>query len=241
VRPIYVSAASLVPWSLGSGGPARALELAKAAGYAGLQVLPLRGWTPETLRQLPPEYVVAFEEAWNQGSFTGALKRHLRLAGADKPTLLDWILFGPQPMQTPDMRKLFSHAIPIVHDNEEFYEINPEGGYPHARMPVVWDTQHTRRGRRDGQPSSLGPWYELMSSVHSQIWLIHVHPTHAEISDLLAGRGTELVLMLRRLRKLVSSFIPVVIEVAPRLLASETGVVDYLARLRAATNRLLPE
>lgn len=61
VRKVGINTASLLPWSIGPRGPALSVEIAQAAGFNGLQILPLRGWTRETMAGIPQDFVLSWE------------------------------------------------------------------------------------------------------------------------------------------------------------------------------------
>jgi hypothetical protein len=240
-RRFYVNAASLIPWSLGSGGPKRAVELAAKAGFDGLQLLPLRGWTLDTIGTIPEGVIVAYEDAWNQGTLAGAVSRQLGMVGDEQPLLLDWMLFGSKPLDVTHFGQLFHKALKIVHNTWDFgsYEINPEGGFPRPGKPVVWDTLHIRRPRRDGALSTLSHWRTLLAQLEARINLIHVHPTiGAETESLRAGCESELNTMIRVLGKHTPKAVPIVLEVAP-IISTPSGTVEYLNRLRGRVCELM--
>lgn len=74
-RKIGFNVVMALPWCLGPGGLHRAIELSRLAGYDGLQILPLRGWSAGDLKGVDPERIIAMEDAWNYGPLWRALAR----------------------------------------------------------------------------------------------------------------------------------------------------------------------
>lgn len=72
-RILGINAASLLPWSLGPWGATLSLYIARAAGYDGLQILPLKGWGINC--SIPQKNVISYEYAWNTGTTLGAFQR----------------------------------------------------------------------------------------------------------------------------------------------------------------------
>jgi hypothetical protein len=203
--------------------------MAVGAGFDGLQLLPLRGWRKAALYAIPKQLVCSFEGPWNKGPLLGALKRHLHLAGEEQPLLMDWLFFGPSPLDAEVFAEMFPKALRVSHtsNGQDLYEINPELGPPTRGEPVCWDTKHTRRGRRDRKPNPLKQWRDLLAELDgSQIKLIHFNPTNRkELTRFLDGKDTELESILRAVAR--KSGAPIVVETAP-LSLSRAGTIELL-------------
>jgi len=248
-RVYGINVVTLFPWSLGPGGFQRSVALATAAGFNGLQVLPLRGWG--SLDALDASKVISFEDAWNGGSFSRALFRSLRLlSDVAAPSLLDWILFGPRASKTFQLvRSRLDQAFYVAHDfgSNTILEINPEAGistmaykeYPHG---LCWDTLHVRRPCR-GSSEEIRNWKTLLKAVVPQIKLIHVHPVRGEVAALLSGDTSfELVYMLELLGDVLAKDVPVILEVNPFFLnfhVTKSGAVGNLSALLKAVKAIL--
>jgi len=241
-RRFDVSVASLVPWSLGSGGPVRAYQMAVDAGFNGLQLLPLRGWSMDSVRRLPNRGVIAWEGAWNYGSLWKVVQRVTGRAGEDHPLPIDWVVFGRDPMDPQIFGRCFQNALHVSHDSRErqsVYELHPEGGLPTTGLAsLCWDTWHTRRPYRNGDPSPF-QWKRLLEKWKDQIALIHVHPVGPEISSLLAGQTKgELQDMLRLLATQTKTQVSIVLEVAPTF-GTRAQAVRYLSQLRQSIAEIM--
>jgi len=248
-RKIFLSVADLFPWILGQEGPSKAIRFVKKIGADGLQILPLRGWNRITMGVIPKEMVVAYEEAWNQGSLWDVVRRFLRPTGDKWPKPEDWAFFGPRPADIREIAGVFRrgedgrpfyvvHEPPKTKVNNETYEINPEGGMPGPNCySLALDTLHLRRFCRNGQPSPLEPWPILLKGMDPKTAvLIHVHPTIAEAGPLVRGADSELAFMMRELAGFCMG--PVVIEVAPRL-GPPAATTSFLQRLLDRTHKLM--
>lgn len=239
-RRMCVSVVSLVPWSLGPEGPRRARELAGRAGFDGLQILPLSGWTPKAIRAIPERKVVAYREPWGG---QGSLRRHLGWAGQEQSLLWDWLLFRGRLMNTASMTSTFPKALRIVHNKYlkgDVYEINPEWGLPKSIFQsLAWDTSHVRRAPWDGGTSPLGHWRHLLASLQPEaVKLILVHPTEEETGKLLACFKNELTDMLKELGRRTSA--QVVLEVAPRFHnLKQERLIGFLCALRARVEEII--
>lgn len=239
MRQYGVSVVSLFPWSLGPGGPKKTVQMAKSAGYDGIQALPLRGWGGTPLSAYET-YVLAFEDAWNYGGFWEV---PLRMLGVrpEGPTFLDWVLFR-SPHSTS-----FANAIPSAHHMRlgVATEIHPElttnvddyVSFCEAGGKLCWDTWHVRRNRREGQPG-IADWKDLLRQLpEDAIALIHVHLVKGEIESFFAGEG-ELVEMLAKLNETVSADVPVIIEIAPPM-TTRSRTTEFLAQVREHTQPFL--
>ncbi len=238
-RRIYgINVVSMFPWSLGTKGQVRSVEFARNAGFDGIQVLPMRGWSYEDIQLWEP-YVISFEDAWNYGSLEKALLRMFGVLRDPAPTLLDWLLFGKK------YSTFFPGAITVVHHEQ----IGGAAGRVAETSPAIWgDIQscidYTKRGGKlcwdtlHVRSIGSGNWRELLASVpKSSVSLIHAHPTVSEINSLLGGKELELTRMLLSLGRKTSS--PVIVEVAPRFWLTSKSMVKYLMNVRKAVMRWL--
>lgn len=240
-RRYYVNVVSLAPYSLGRGGPIRALEMVVEAGLAGVQLLPMRGYDYVSVKNLPRSAIVSYEGPWNSGTLFNALRREWRKRiGKSKPTdvqwplLIDWLFFGPRPERVSTFKTLFPKALYVTHDASAsgVYEIHPEGGFPLEEQPLCWDTFHTRRPYQASGHRSPFRWARLLEAKSKQVSLIHVHPVGSEISSLLAGQTEgELQDMLQMLARHTKVSVPIVIEVKP-VLGTPAQAVRYISGLR---------
>lgn len=245
-RKIAVSAASFFPWCLGQGGIKRAIRLAKRAGFDSLQILPLRRWVD--FSGVDKEYVMSYTPEWNSGTWWGAFRRTLGLAGEECPLILDMVLFGSDQAVTSSMdaiRSAFPEAIYVARvPGTNPLEIHPEAGltvdeYVQYPYPLIWDTWHSRRPMRYGQGRQItNDWQKLLASVAAKICQIHVHPTVKEIIGLVRGDPQmELIRMLQALGKVTDC--PAVIEVAPLVFGIPSLQVALLRKIRVVTEGLL--
>lgn len=183
-----ISVICAIPWSLGEHGLGRSLDLANEAGFDGLQILPMRGWSGLTFLELltiPKRRVLSFESAWNCGTFFEAIMRHLHIAGESNPLLHDWLLFGrcEEIIDRNDLiYNLFKKtALRVVHNPMDFgmLEMHPElqvriNFYADHPVGLVWDTEHVLRPGRHGEPPVTKNWPELLEKIKHNIGLIHV-------------------------------------------------------------------
>lgn len=245
-RKIAVSAASFFPWCLGRGGIERTLKLSKKAGFDGLQILPLRGWTD--FSALDPRDVMSYTPEWNSGTWWGAFRRTLGLAGEECPLILDMVLFGSKLAVTSSFAKIqatFPKAIYVARvPGTNPLEIHPEAGltvneYAQYPYPLIWDTWHSRRPMRYGQGGQIThDWQKLLASVAAKICQIHVHPTIKEIVSLIRGDPQmELIKMLKTLGEKTAC--PVVIEVAPLIFGIPSIQVALLGKIRSVAEGYL--
>ncbi|MDP2873744.1 MAG: hypothetical protein Q8N84_00350 [bacterium] len=245
-RKIGVSAAPFFPWCLGREGIERTVGLAKRAGFDGLQILPLRGWMD--FAGLDPKFVMSYTPEWNSGTWRGAFRRTLGLAGEECPLILDMVLFGSDQAVINSMgaiRSAFPEAIYVAKvPGTNPLEIHPEAGltvdeYAQYPYPLIWDTWHSRRPMRYGQGGEITKnWQILLERVAAKICQIHVHPTIREIVSLVRGDPqTELIKMLRALGE--KTVCPVVIEVAPLVFGIPSVQVALLRRIRKVTEGYL--
>ncbi len=230
-RKYGVSTVSFAPWSLGPGAPLRTVRMARDAGYDGIQFLPLRGWGDTPLRHWEKD-VLAFEDAWNYGTWGEALLRHIdkRRTG---PTLLDLILFRSE------YSTFFPNAVPSVHHFQlgvatEVYpdlETKTEAyvDFVAAGGALCWDTWHSRRPRRDGL-AGIPNWEQLLHALpENAVKLIHVHPVRHELVDFWNGIG-ELIYMLGALRERFPA-VTAIVEVAPTI-QTKKATITALSNLR---------
>ena len=220
MRRVYgLNVVSLWPYCLGLRGPEVAIEMADTAGFEGIQVLPMKGWSYKNIRKWESR-VISFEDAFMYGPLWKAVLRQLGILGEPAPLIVDWLLFGRK------VSPFFPNAIPVVHhwqrgvaveihpelstSLEEYMDFCANGGR------FCWDTLHVRRRKRDGSPG-IDDWKKLLQALpEGAVELIHVHPKKAEISAFLGGDSTELREMLRLLG-LKFPGIPAVVEIFPPL------------------------
>jgi len=184
-RKIGVSIVCMVPWSLWQNGLGRAIIMAHDAGFDGLQILPMRGWNQLTFPEIPKEKIISCENAWNYGSFWGAVLRRFHIAGEDKPLFKDWALFGDEKSSQyvyDLICRKFPNSLMVSHDL--YYrafgplELNPEMeiSVPYERLDCsfVWDTEHVVRSGRHGERPVTDNWERLLDKIGHNIKLIHV-------------------------------------------------------------------
>lgn len=221
-RIIGVSVASLLPWSLGQKGLDRAVRIAHAAGYAGVQALPLRSWDPLSFEGIDPDAIIAYEGPWNMGSFWGAIRRLCGRAGEEEPTLLDWLLFGSGEKQILGwLAATFPEAVYVAHrPGDDLLEIHPEADltvadYISYEPGLVWDTHHVRRPRRDGRSGPVVErWFELWRQLDpAQLRLIHFNARGKELRAFLAGEVNELARMFYNVARATTC--PIIVEISP--------------------------
>lgn len=255
MRKYGVNVVSLLPWSLGSRGPERSIEIAIKAGFDGIQALPMHGWNYENIVGWSKD-VISYEDAWAYGTFWQALLRQLGFLDFPAPLFQD-LIFGKREM--PEI----SSAIKCFHDgydvrgNNLALEVKASRGvladyvsYCKNGGHVVWDTKHIR-GYRDigfeenpvNRESSIVDWRELLySSSIGAIKLIHVNPIKDlhETEMLLAIRPSycPLTNMLMGLSVVCDNDVPVILEVRPRFLTL-SKTIKYLSELREGVKRWL--
>ncbi len=240
-RIIGVSVVSLLPWSLGKKGLARSIRIAHEAGYAGVQALPFKSWDPSSFDSIDRDAVISYEGPWNTGFFSGALRRLFGRAGEEEPTLLDWLLFGSGEKQILGrLVDCFPAALYVVHHKgEDPLEINPEAGltvadYLSYEPGLVWDTEHVRRPRRDGQGGPVAEnWYELWRELDpAQIKLIHFNARGRALKEFLAGEVNDLAIMLHNVAQTTTC--PIVVEIPPpvtqKTLVRIRELIEYYCR-----------
>jgi hypothetical protein len=186
-RKIGINVVSMVPFSLGRGGLARALGIASEAGFDGLQLLPLRFWNAFTFFDILKEKIISFELAWNCGSIWGAILRHSHLTGEENPTLKDWILFGKCETVEDCAELIFRNfqktSMFVTHDTVHagVIEMHPElemmaDDYADYHHGLVWDTEHVLRFGHHGEPPVTLDWIDFLEEVKGNIHLIHAKP-----------------------------------------------------------------
>lgn len=242
MRNLGITVASLGLWALGPSGPKRALEKADAAGFNGLQVLPLRGWNQESMKSIPPLKVISYEGAWNQGTLMGVFLRMAHPKDETKPKPEDWLMFGAHPLEAYQIGEVFPNALRIVHKPEEAwmgaYEVNPEGGLPKAGQRTVFDTLHAFRGNRDGSSSSVTRWMSYLPTSIRYTACVHVHPKVEDINDPLNAEGA-LAGLVRELARITPSSVPFILEVAPDPFAGKAATISRLAHFRSPIRFLI--
>lgn len=229
-RKIGLNVVMTFPWCLGFGGLHRAIKLSRLAGYDGLQILPLRGWSAGDFEGVDPERIIAMEDAWNHGPFLSALARQAGLIGEPAPLFHDWLLFGPSGKTIADrlalMRSIFPDAIFPAHkpSGTDPIEMHPEAGlsikeYAERPYGLVWDTAHVlRMGRHDEAPVT-NDWRKLFAQVSGNIRLIHVKD----------GADPE---MLKALAEVTDC--PVILETRPpiKVIINQLSLIDWLEKKR---------
>jgi len=241
MRKYGLNTVSLWPWSLGSFGPFRSIEMASKAGFDGIQALPMRLWDYRFKGDWA-RYVISYEDAWNYGPLWKALLREIGLMGEPAPTLLDLFLFGRERM-LPFPNAIFSvhHGLKHPPKTAVVTEIHPElwtdtqsyVDYSQLRGRLCWDTWHVRRPHRK-TGATIGSWRELLILLPAEaIGLIHVHPTKEEIPGFLRGESSELTAMLVALR-LKNPNCPAIIEVFPPL-AGKIQTIAFVANILRIT------
>lgn len=243
-----INIASLLPWSWGPAGPRRAWQIARKAGFDGLQILPFRGWDrPEVA--IPTQSVISLESAWNTGPLSRALLRAIGRLDHPHPTIKDWLLFGASRERCHDWQlraaRHFRRAILSQHVVGGWHshpiEIHPELGlsldqyraYPGG---LVWDTRQVRRRGRDGAlPPVTADWRGFLDGLahHQIIRLIHINTTTDEVVEAAWHRETEFVAMLQRLARATPMSCPVILELAPKPFWSPGKLAGYLAGIRS--------
>lgn len=271
-RQIGISVASLLPWSLGKDGFRRSIDLIAKADFDGLQILPFRGWIfcddedeygkktnldASGVSGLNSDLVISFEDAWNSGSFFGALQREAvqlitrKCIREHKPRLWDWFLFGSREQSEKAVQgfiKYFPQAIyvsngwPKYIKREYGTELCPEmipksdkstrdeifDRISRILNSIVWDTKHILRGRRHGEP----PIALTTNSSHDN-WRELLEKIHVEQIKLIHVKPKfpselELHKMLNSLaKKTQGTLCPVILEDKP-VCSSQQKTIDYL-------------
>lgn len=233
-RKYGISAVSFFPWCLGPGGHCRTIEMALAAGFNGIQALPLRGWDLEELGNLS-DYVISVENAWNYGPIWQVPLRHLGIM-PNAPTLKN-LIFKRAALDGQFAQK-------IEHDwtSGALVEISPkletrESVYvrkAYKEYKFVWDTRHIRE-------EEMGDWRKFLYFLpFDSIGLVHVQPIGRETEELIQGIG-DLPEMLRALNERIEPTVPVILELHPKLakLTTPKSTIRWAAELRDATARFL--
>lgn len=247
-RKIGVSVASLLPWSLGKDGIYKSIEIAvEKSGFNGLQILPMRRWQAE---ETLGDWVISFEDAWNSGSFFGAIEREIyqfvtrkKCAMEEKPRFYDWFLFGNREEACDiayHFRQEFWRAIYISNEWPSYsakadynaIELCPEM-FPMRKQNIfdqicaisniAFDTEHVTRKGRHGEPpiAECWKWRDLIELIEPErIKLIHVKPHFPA--------GSELPQMLATLaKKTKDTMCPVILEAKP-IFRSKKKTIDWL-------------
>lgn len=182
---IGVSIISLYPWSIGLGGPERALRIAKRAGLDGLQLLPLRGLRKSDLKKLPPNSVISYEGDW-RGFEPGTTT-------PIKGTLRDTALFGSHEDVAEKIswfKELFPKALPIdTKESDCLLEISPANStklsdYFNHPIGLVVDTKHLWQ-----EPLIYSPPVYFLKQLEQQnkIRLVHFQPaTRKDYTNFLS-------------------------------------------------------
>ncbi len=240
MRLYGLNVASLWPWSLGTYGPEKSIEMAKAAGFNGIHALPMKFWNYDRFKKWE-KHVISYQDAYMYGPFWQTILRHLHIMGEPAPTIFDWLLFGKN--YSTIMQALY--VTPIVIDGA-CVEINPELSSNHrnfVRLAIsgvkfCLDTYHIRRNNR-----TLGKffidWENLLEYLpRENVALIHVHPQKNEIAQLLKGDTTSQIIRIMSTMQNRFPNVPVIVEVFPPLLSYD-ATVKYFRDLLVATKRWL--
>lgn len=205
-RTYAISAILAYPWSTGSNGLKRAINLAYPVGYRGIQASPLRGWDYD-LASRSNGAVISVEGSFGSVSFWNNLRRM---------DFINFTLFDRE-----EMPSVFPHAIRCSHefDRGTVVEVYPDlSTDPYEYVyhcengevdGVCIDTNHLCRLGRDGQKIDWRNFLHVMPARF--IKLMHVQPV-VDYDDFIAGKDCLTAEVLRVLRhKGVIS--PAVIEV----------------------------
>lgn len=236
-KRFLVNVVSLVPFSLGTYGLERAFDISQRAGFDGLYALPIKGWKGINDKL----GIVSYEGAWNYGSLYRAVRRTLGIESEPSPTLIDWLLFGSNPLRILEqIREGIPSAYQVVHEPDDKYplELSPEIGFTEHidyKPGVVVDTYHIRRVGRHGEQSFVS-WEYLFARIRN-FSQVHVHLTNEEERLLFIGKTpSELGKMLRYLGRIdISDW---VLEVKP-VIGTKSFVIKRLETLRDNVSNII--
>jgi len=183
--------------------------------------------------------VIAYEKAWNKGTFCQGLARFFGFKDKPNPTLIDWVLFGKNPDRSLEFIKLkFSESYEVVHtpDGKNALELNPEGGFDQFvsyEPGVVIDTHHFRRGGRHGEDGFYLPRFgKYINLLKGNIRQVHIHPFRDEVKRLLRGESPgQLSDMLRELNAVAPEDCDLVLEIEP-MLSTQNDLINKLRKIR---------
>ena len=142
-RAVFISLASLFPFSWGLGWAQRVPKLLAETGYSGVQMLPFRGQTRNSLANFPAKLVIAYEGAWNTGGLLGVKRLIPKHGGEEDPSLVDWTLFGGEGEAERRLRRFkhfFPNALHVNHEGDESVVLEA-----HPELGMSWEQNSTVR------------------------------------------------------------------------------------------------
>jgi hypothetical protein len=233
-----ISTISLWPYSLGPGGMARSIDMAREAGFFGIQAVAMKGWGDVKVSNLS-RFVLSYELPWSDGSLINEIKKIKR-----PKDILN------VPINVAFFGKLGSQNYPTaIHSEHDFVSVDqwataveihpdlcldtaPYLNYAYDGGKLCWDTYHVRRDHRERPDVSIS-WVRLLYMLPEQsITLVHVHLTD-DINGFMENRGPT-VFMLRDLqqqRNKLADDVFVILEVKPQLLASKDKVIQRFEKM----------